>query len=114
AAGGYYVYWIKFKREDELAGRADRFYDNGTFSSAANEYAQIAKLYPDSDRVPYYQFRAELSKLRHVAKERGEDAPIAPILDQFEEFMKAKADDPLLAEHAADVGASLVQLSVSY
>src|SRR5262249_53436485 len=82
-AGGVYVYWISFAKEYSLRRKAAETYDNGTFRTAASDYAQLAKKFPDSEHLKYYEFRAELSKLRHAAKEAGDPDELRKVFEQY-------------------------------
>ena len=98
--------------EMRLSASADADYDKSLFGAAGQKYAKLAKDFPESEQVERYQFRAKLSELRNRAAAPSDD--LNDKLQAFKEFLEEYAKKPILQEHAADLGDSLVQMLVSH
>jgi outer membrane protein assembly factor BamB len=112
AAAGFVLYDRWARSEARLARRADEYYAQGTYPAAAADYEALVERFPDSDNSGRYRFRAALSRLRaDTANAQDNEVEVA---ERFSAFLKEYRKDPLLPEHAADVGDSLVKFATEY
>ncbi|MFQ3652566.1 MAG: PQQ-binding-like beta-propeller repeat protein, partial [Gemmataceae bacterium] len=111
-AGTFLVFNAIKDTENRLAASADADYDKNLFGAAGQKYAKLAKDFPESEQVERYQFRARLSELRNLAGAESDN--INEKLQAFRQFIEDYAQKPILNEHAADLGDSVVQMLVSH
>lgn len=110
--GAFIVWKVWQQTEEKMAKEADTFFADRQFRSAEERYGQLLERYPESEQVERYRFRRDLSDLRKKLAEAPEE--IGELLDHYEQFLKERQKDPLLPEHAADLGAALVKLLIDY
>jgi PQQ-like domain len=110
--GGVVLWVVLANAEKRLAAEADAAYASELFRKAGDTYAKLAEKYPESEQVDRYRFRKDLSALRLETTDPPPD--IGDILEHFREFLEERDKDPLLPEHGADLGSSLVKLVTGF
>ncbi len=110
--GSYLVYLSFVKNEEQLEKEADVQYERGLFRDARDRYDTLCKNYEASDRLPFYKFRRELSDVRHRVSEKPESP--SELLDHIDQLIKDYKKDPLIIQHGADIGETLIKLLLEY
>lgn len=116
--GGYIVWRFLQKSETELTQSAGDELKENRFSSAAEQWENLAKSFPDSQEHEKYVFLADWSRLAARLNEAGADpAVVVPALEQFlrekklDQFLKEKKADPHIAPVPRQIGQSLVKVA---
>jgi outer membrane protein assembly factor BamB len=104
----FYVAWTKVQsRENAIAQEAKVAYDEGRFPEAVSKYRQLAKQFPESQRVAEYQFFADLADVR--AQLGSATAAPDAVLETVKGFLDVNGTNPLLKDHAREFGPEFVQ-----